>query len=561
MAAIIVKLKAFKMATTRSPPPPGYAPSESSIQSESKCFLCRESMNFEIQECYVISTCHHIFHRICVEQALSSSAECPICKISCELVDLRKHKASAAIQNEIATQTDVKGKPKPSVRGRSRGAMSNRPQTRNFNKNQSPRAMNYSLNVSPRQTESNLIDVVDGTPPRNQQSDRGIFQNSVSDNDNHTSVGPNALYLTSGEFDYNRINQMVENSILRIFQSMNMGGSQSATQPPTSGPNEVMPQMTVEPPNFMQPQIGASSHRRDSNNMTSGITPNLNSMRPEKATSIIQNWNIKFSGSSSGLTVEEFLYRIKSLTAEHFNNNFDLICKNIPVLLSDKADKWYWRYHKQVDTIQWNDFCEALRYQYKDMRSNFDLKEDLRNRKMKPGETFESYYEAISAIVDRLDHPVPEEELVEILVRNLRLDIRHELLYVPIYSIAHLRKLVQKRESLMSEEPYRKGLPLKPNTSSQFNTRKSVAEVQFKEEGREETPPPPCIDAVNNVLKCWNCEEAGHFWDNCLKDRTIFCYGCGTKNVYKPQCPRCANRKATFNSKNYQRPEPFQNQP
>lgn len=30
------------------------------------------------------------------------------------------------------------------------------------------------------------------------------------------------------------------------------------------------------------------------------------------------------------------------------------------------------------------------------------------------------------------------------------------------------------------------------------------------------------ISNTNKVIKCWNCEEEGHYWDMCLKDRTIF---------------------------------------
>lgn len=38
------------------------------------------------------------------------------------------------------------------------------------------------------------------------------------------------------------------------------------------------------------------------------------SSHPEKITSMIRNWNIKFDGSKTGLTVDEFIYRITSMT-------------------------------------------------------------------------------------------------------------------------------------------------------------------------------------------------------------------------------------------------------
>lgn len=124
-------------------------------------------------------------------------------------------------------------------------------------------------------------------------------------------------------------------------------------------------------------------------------------MHADKITSVIQNWNLKFDGSSTGLHVEEFLYRIRSLTKENFNGDFSLICKNLHILLIGKAREWYWRYHKQVHTIQWEEFCDAIRSQYKEYKSSFDIREEVRNRKQKAGENFDSFFESILSIMDR----------------------------------------------------------------------------------------------------------------------------------------------------------------
>lgn len=69
------------------------------------------------------------------------------------------------------------------------------------------------------------------------------------------------------------------------------------------------------------------------------------SLRTEKIPSIIQKLERKVGGSATGLTVEEFLYSVRTLTSEHFNGDFSIICKNVPILLSNKALNWYWRYH------------------------------------------------------------------------------------------------------------------------------------------------------------------------------------------------------------------------
>lgn len=239
------------------------------------------------------------------------------------------------------------------------------------------------------------------------------------------------------------------------------------------------------------------------------------------------------------------MYSIKILTADHFDNDFTVICKNLQILLTGKAQSWFWRYHKRVETIEWDHFCAEIRYQYKDFKTDSDILEELRNRKQKSSENFETFFESVSTIMDRLNRQIEEMELIEILKKNLRPDIRHELLYVPICSVAHLRKLVQMREDLLSEDNFRRNNPAKPN----FNfPRKNIAAV----ESCDEFPTEPIasheatVDALNQastIMKCWNCNEPGHLWEDCLRDRVVFCYGCGTKNVYKPQCPKYASKR------------------
>lgn len=233
------------------------------------------------------------------------------------------------------------------------------------------------------------------------------------------------------------------------------------------------------------------------------------------------------------------------MTAESLNNDFNAVCKNLHVLLAGKAKTWYWRYHKQAPAIDWNSFCTALRYEFRDYRSTYDLREEIRNRKQLPNETFTSFYDSIMSMLDRLPVPMEETELVEMLTRNLRPDIRHELLYVPVLSVAHLRKLVQMRENLLNEATCRR-TSLTRTSLPTHATRRNVSAIGLDE--TEENIPVLEESQISAValqssharqINCWNCEAEGHPWDMCTKERKIFCYGCGAKNVYKPQCEIC----------------------
>lgn len=540
-----------------SPPPPvrpSETPSLFSQIVEHKCTICDERMLFDNNDCYLLSTCEHIFHRGCIEQSLSSSADCPTCKVACQLSDLRNYNTRTSVSNGNVSQTGTIKKTGTFVRGKSRGAMGNRPQTRSSSKNLfNPNENGDSIvDLSPRQN-TQPIEVGDPFSPTHNSHPRmspkiihGYPKRGTSRPPQNNSVA----------VDYDRINAMIGNSLSRILQGLNVqNGSAQILAQPQPGIRGNLPPLSDPAPPRSSSHVN-SNHPNGNGNISFNHSDSALGLHPDKISTMIRNWNIRFDGSKNGLTVDEFLYRITSMTREHLNGNFEIICSNLQTLLYDKALHWYWRYHKQVNSIRWDDFCVALKCEFKDMRSNYDIREELRNRKMRPSESFESFYDSICVILDRLETPMVEAELVEILVRNLRPDIRHELLYVPVYSIAHLRKLVQMRENLLADDFYKRTMVAKHPQTSHYTARRQVAEVSCENPSEDESVTTGHVDAVQpNVIpgKCWNCEEPGHFWDDCVRDRTVFCYGCGTKNVYKPQCAKCLDRKSS-GSKNYQRP-------
>lgn len=137
--------------------------------------------------------------------------------------------------------------------------------------------------------------------------------------------------------------------------------------------------------------------------------------------------------------------------------------------------------------------------------------------------------------------------------RNLRPEIRQDLLYVPIHTIHQLRKLVKKRENFLNDEHVRKNLALRNNTS--FATRKYVSELDYSDCQISSDSVIESDSSINAIqvsvsTKCWNCEESGHHWMDCLHDRNIFCYGCGAKGIYKPNCEKSAAKRQSF-SKNF----------
>ncbi|KAL7726475.1 hypothetical protein ACLKA6_001097 [Drosophila palustris] len=121
----------------------------------------------------------------------------------------------------------------------------------------------------------------------------------------------------------------------------------------------------VPPPDFPRSSSRTSSR-------------SISNLSPEKVTQMIQNWGVKFDGAPIGQTVQEFLYRAKSLTEDCLQGDFSIICKNLHVLLVGKARDWYWRFRKDHSEFGWSEFCEAIRRHYQDNKDDDLILEEIR---------------------------------------------------------------------------------------------------------------------------------------------------------------------------------------
>lgn len=198
---------------------------------------------------------------------------------------------------------------------------------------------------------------------------------------------------------------------------------------------------------------------RNSRNGDTGFDRNS-----EKILNLIRNWKVRFTGDTSDMRVNEFIYRVNTLTNANLKGDFDLLCEHAHILFEGRALKWFWRYHRSCGNMNWDDLCEELKRQYKDYDTDFDIKDDILRRKQKHNETFDDYYDAIMVICDRLRNPLPEYELCEIIQRNLRPEVRHELLHLDINRLDQLRRAVTRHEkfvkdmssSNLNRKPYQK---------------------------------------------------------------------------------------------------------
>lgn len=459
------------------------------------CTICSD--NFLTNAEKVETACKHSFHLSCIRTWLDSNQTCPVCRQTCSPSDLKtvvdtSTRGTGAVPRERPnTRRQGQGNPHPRTASASTHALG---------QSQSPR--------NPRRTAVNQAGNV---------NERRVLE---------------LINQSLGDFRH-EITNTITNEMQTLMRNMTLNRGR------TPSPVQLRQEEAVEWPREVPYEERNSRRLFTSQRRTESLGIGNITLANEKISNLIRNWQIRFNGSTDTMTTDQFIYRINTLTSLHLNGNFEVLCKHIHSIFDGKALKWFWRYRQHVDNLEWFELCDALRRQFKDYSTDSEIRDEIRRRKQKPTELFDDFFDAVMMLSDRLRFQMSESELVEILLRNLKSDLRHELLHLDIQDIHTLRKEVRKHEKFWRD--------LNAYAPRQNPARKQFYEVTHNlEDTREENADVEVIttdiDAIAiSSLKCWNCEEIGHRYHDCLKDRRIFCYGCGEVNTYKPNCAKCNN--------------------
>lgn len=260
--------------------------------------------------------------------------------------------------------------------------------------------------------------------------------------------------------------------------------------------------------------------------------------RPDRISNLISNWKIKFSGAVNDLPIEDFIYRVNCLTYQYFNGNFELLYQFANLLFSGPALAFYWRVHRTVGHMDWFGLCNRLRERYQDQRTDRDIKNTMRRRKQGSNESFDEFLDAMLAIADSLREPMSETDIIIEIRHNLKPELKHELLHIDTPNLAILRKECHRHEEFF------RNIKSKPFTRANVPKRLINSIIHEKDSESQSEEEPEVVDEIcamraKDKLKCWNCDELGHRYHDCLKPRRVFCYGCGLLDSYKPSCVNC----------------------
>lgn len=350
------------------------------------------------------------------------------------------------------------------------------------------------------------------------------------------------------------------------------------TQDPTSWsmPAQAAPSAYYHPPVPPYPPAGQQAVSYSAHGV--GTAPSSHLTNTSQGWTM-SKWPLRFGGRPKDLPVEEFIFRTETL-ARLSGLPQTALALGLHQLLTDSASSWYWIFIRNHPNATWIQTREAITRAFQSNVSDAAIRRLIMDRVQRPGERFMEFNLAIQELEVRLTIPMTEQELMETLRRNMLPHIQDRLLFVPIQSIDDLQGRVQQVEELAQQQlevqqfrrlpprvheisappPIIEDRPVASSYNRAFLApppplaRPDIRSNPFAQQMANidpDCPPNEQTDFVcamgavqdrNQYTVCWNCDELGHTFMDCAAQRIIFCYGCGTKNVIRPQCPKCSLR-------------------
>lgn len=247
-------------------------------------------------------------------------------------------------------------------------------------------------------------------------------------------------------------------------------------------------------------------------------------------------WNVHFTGSNQKESVNSFLEKVEMLRVARGASKAELFTSACD-LFQGPAWTWFINVKNKVET--WDDLVKKLREDFLPYYYEDDLWSEINNRTQSPDERIVIYISAMQSLFNRLTNPPDELTRVNKIRRNLLPYYISSLALKKPQTIDELTDLCKLLEESQTWSERYKHPPsksfglLEPDLSCASSSLNSNVPRGISKNSNI---------ATVSAMKCWNCDRVGHSYSNCRKPRTIFCYGCGKKNVTKPACAGCRSK-------------------
>lgn len=292
-------------------------------------------------------------------------------------------------------------------------------------------------------------------------------------------------------------------------------------------------------------------------------------------------WKVTFSGegrkmSDTDVSTNEFIYRVTVNKRMQGLSDADILSQ-IGFLLTHSASVWYLA--SQHRFTSWVSFIEAMRSTFLSPYHAIDAMDEISRRVQGKSETAKSYLYQMMLMFRALPFRVDEGAQTHIIVRNLLPEVQASVGPWRPTSLSQLEAILgamQPRTVQLpkseSKPPFRRMYARRTNAVNEVENDDDEAVFEITEEelcalkrerevkknkrvtvfSRGSSTAGENNNGVKTngglrveELKCFNCQEMGHGFRRCPKDRVgKFCFRCGKTDVTTNECTDCPKNQA-----------------
>lgn len=270
----------------------------------------------------------------------------------------------------------------------------------------------------------------------------------------------------------------------------------------------------------------------------------------------VEKWKIEFRGDAQGLSLNDFLARVE-LNARSGGISSTQLFWSIHHLLEGPAASWYRGNYREFKN--WDELVSGMRREFLPRNYNFLLREEISNRVQQKSEKLSNFITDLKLLFQKVHPPLEEDYKLYIVKKNMLPEYAFKICTAYTPTLNHLVdvcKDLDETKILMDRRSATSMVETSLMEPSCFNLPKQK-DIHFRrtfgEERRvsEMTQSYNEIDAIQQVMRCWNCHQSGHSFKTCEIERQhLFCFYCGMPEVTTRSCPK----RHPLPSGGYQRP-------
>lgn len=296
----------------------------------------------------------------------------------------------------------------------------------------------------------------------------------------------------------------------------------------------------------------------------------------------VHTWKVTFSGenrkmSDTDVGANEFIYRVNVNKRMQGLSDADILSQ-VGFLLTHSASTWYLACQHMFTS--WQSFVEAMRRTFLSAYHMIDAMDEISRRTQGKTESARAFLYHMVMLFRALPCGVEEHIQTHIIVRNLLPEIQANVGPWGPTTIAELERILGSMQPrslqqtvVENKPPVRRAFVRKVNAvedvgedkgESVFEiTEEELCAIRRERETRKNNGvvvPKGTTSAIvkktdrarpENALrledmKCFNCQEMGHSFRKCPKDRVgKFCFRCGKPDVTTNDCVDCPKNQVS----------------